>query len=310
MRTTSNLGLRVWDSPSDQFSPTDLAFNWDKVDSDYSRARPANQVENLSAVPSSGNFDGRLVYLTATDSGFPAKSLIRYNGSSWAAVGYEILAAVPSTSNFAGRLVLLSATASGFPAWTLIRYDGSSWAQAVKGVDISATVPVSNNYAGRIVVLSAAASGFAAWDVIRYDGSAWAKIGPQSIPPASELAYFTQVTDLTSTNTVSPGDTITTFGAATFENLKYYFHIVVPKVTLSVPGTITFLFQEATTTIGAPMTLQVPAGTVFENYTTLLPFTPTATAHTYNVKWFISTAGTATISVTGLAPAVFRIIKA
>lgn len=311
MRTTSNLGLRVWDSPSDQFSPTDLSFNWDKIDADYLRARPANQVENLSAVPASGNFDGRLVYLTATDSGFPAKTLIRYNGSSWQVVGpFEVSASLPTLSNYAGRLVLLSAAASGFSAWTLVRYDGTSWAQAVRGVDISATVPATNNYAGRVVVLSTTTGGFNAWDVIRYDGSSWAKIGPQAIPPSTEIAYSTIVADTTTTNTVSPGDTLLTFSAGTFENVKYYLHLSIPRLTLSVAGATNFLFRESTTAIGNPIQVTVTTGGAYKDFAAVIPFTPTAGAHTYNISWYIGTAGTATINTTGLAPAVFRIIKA
>ena len=311
IRTTSNLGLRVWDNPSDQFSPTDLAFNWDKLDSDYGRARPANQAETLSTVPSSGNFDGRLVYLTASDQGFPAKTLIRYNGSSWATVGpFEIQSSVPTLGNYAGRMVLLSAAASGFPAWSLIRYDGSAWGQAINGVDVSATVPASNNYAGRVVVLSTTTGGFNAWDMIRYDGSAWTKIGPQAIPPATELAYYSQPTDITTTNTASPGDGIQTFSAATFENVKYYFHIVIPKLTLSVAGNVNFLLRESTTIQGNPIQATVTTGGAYKDFTVLFPFTPTAGSHTYNVTWYISTAGTATINTTSLAPAIFRIIKA
>lgn len=313
MRTTSNLGLRIWNNVSDQFSPDDLAHNWDALDADYLRARPANQAEVLAAVPSSSNFDGRLVYLTASDSGFPSKTLIRYDGSSWRAVGpFEVLAAVPTLGNYAGRMVLLSGASGGFAAWTLIRYDGSTWAQPNRGVDISATVPVTNNYAGRLVVLSSADGGFNAWDVIRYNGSTWARIGPAPVPPSTELTYYSQTTDITTTNTASPGDLINTFSAATFENVKYYLHVTIPRVTLSVPGNVNFLLRDTSgpTIIGNPLSRAIGTGGAYTDFSVWFPFTPTAAAHTYDVRWYISTAGTATINTTSLAPAVFRIIKA
>lgn len=312
-RTTPNLGLTVWSDTNDQFDPTALAHNWDLIDADYSRGRPANSAEIVATVPVTSNFDGRLIYLTAADSGFPAKSLLRYNGASWAVIGYEILAAVPVSGNFAGRLVLLSASASGFAAWTLIRYDGSAWAQAVKGVDISATVPVTNNYAGRIVVLSGADSGFSAWDVIRFDGSAWAKIGPQPIPPSTRIVESIVTTDQTTTSVVDPGTTLFTFAAGTYENVQYYFHLTIPQVSHSVgSSTISFRLRDTSgpTNVGNIISFQTSTTANRRgNHSIFLPFTPTAGAHTYAVTWFSDTAGTVTLSTTGLAPAIFRIIK-
>jgi hypothetical protein len=311
-RTTPNLGLTVWSDPNDQFSTTQLAQNWDKLDADYIRGRPANSAELLSAVPVSGNFDGRLVYLTAADSGFAAKSLIRYNGSSWAVVGYETLSALPTSSNFAGRLVLLSASASGFPAWTLVRYDGSTWAQAVKGVDIAASVPLTNNYAGRVVVLSAADSGFSAWDVIRFDGSSWAKIGPQPIPPSTRIVETLITTDQTTTSTSDPGTTLFTFASGTYENVQYYFHMSIPQISHSVASsTISIRLRDSTpANVGNPTVLQTSATAGRRSsHNIFFPFSPTAGSHTYAVTWWSDTTGTVTLSSTGQAPAVFRIIK-
>lgn len=69
-------------------------------------------------MPSSSNFDGRLVYLTAADSGFSAKTIIRYNGSSWKAVGPapEVMAALPTVGNYQGRIIALTASSGGFAA--------------------------------------------------------------------------------------------------------------------------------------------------------------------------------------------------
>ena len=85
--------------------------------------------------------------LSAADSGFGAWSLIRYDGSAWRVVGYEILPAVPSASNFAGRLVILSSASGGFNAWDLIRYDGTAWS-IVGGLTSVNTGGGSNNIIG------------------------------------------------------------------------------------------------------------------------------------------------------------------
>lgn len=312
MRTTTNLGLVVWDSASDPFDSAQLAANWDAIDADYSRSRPTDRAEILAAVPNTGNFNGRLVYLSAADSGFAAGTLIRYHGAVWKPVGpFEVFASVPTLSNYAGRLVLLSAASSGFAAWTLIRYDGSSWATANYTFEILATVPVSGNFAGRTVILTTADGGYNAYDMIRYSGSAWARIGPQPVPPGTELAYSAQATDATTTNAVSPGDTLLTFSAATFENVKYYFEINVPNLRHSVDNaSITFRLEESTTLIGNAIQFDLYAnGRGVSNFARI-PFTPSAGAHTYNVKWYVSTAGTGTIKTTSLAPATFRIFKA
>jgi hypothetical protein len=269
------------------------------------------QAEVRTTVPTSGNFEGRLAYLSAADSGFAAGTLIKYVAGSYRPVaGVELLAAVPTLGNFAGRMVLLTAASGTFAQWSLIKYDGTAWTLANYTYELLSAVPVTANFAGRMVMLTAANGGFAAYDLIRYNGTTWAKIGPQPIPPATELTYFAQATDLTTTNTVSPGDVITTFGATTFEAVKYYAHIMIPRLTLSVAGNVDFLLQEATTTVGTILRKSIYTGGNYGEVNLLMPFTPTAASHTYNIKWYISTAGTATIQATGLAPAIFRIIKA
>lgn len=118
-------GLHVFDLTTDQYNHTQVAANWDLVDSLLGAA--ATSVQTLAAVPSTGNFAGRLVMLSAVNGGFPAWQLIRYDGSAWRAIGYEILPAVPSVGNFGGRIVMLSAANGGFNAWDMIRYDGAVW---------------------------------------------------------------------------------------------------------------------------------------------------------------------------------------
>lgn len=120
-------GLQVWDLDTDQFDHTMLSGNWDLIN-DLLGA-PASQVETLPALPTTGNFAGRVVMLSGSDGGFQPWTLVRYDGSSWRPVNQiEIQPTIPTSGNFAGRVVILSAASSGFPQWGIVRYDGSSWA--------------------------------------------------------------------------------------------------------------------------------------------------------------------------------------
>jgi len=112
-------------------------------------------VEIVSSLPSTGNVEGRLVYLTTDDK------LYRYTGSAWttaiAAVDIsgqivaaqiadaaintakfaagitpvEIVSVLPSSGNFAGRLAYLTTDSK------LYRHNGTSWITAVAAVDIT-----------------------------------------------------------------------------------------------------------------------------------------------------------------------------
>lgn len=132
MRTTTYAGLTVWDLTTDAFSHTQLATNWDTIDSylvgiDKTTKQPKNvsMVSSLPGTPASGD----MCMLTSAAGGFAAWTILRYDGSQWRPVGpLEILSAVPVSGNFAGRLVILSASSGGFDAWSVIRYDGSAWA--------------------------------------------------------------------------------------------------------------------------------------------------------------------------------------
>ena len=87
--------------------------------------------------------------LNSADSGFPAWTLIRYDGSAWRNAGsIEILPAVPTLSNYAGRVVILSADNGGFLAWDVIIYDGSAWngVGGFKGINTGA---LASNIQGR-----------------------------------------------------------------------------------------------------------------------------------------------------------------
>lgn len=119
-------GFYVWDLTTDSFSHSQLASNWDLVDTLLNASAQSLQV--AATVPSTGNFAGRLIMLSAADSGFAAWTLIRYDGSSWRAVGpLEILPSVPVAGNYPGRIVILSSASGGFAAWSVIGYDGTQW---------------------------------------------------------------------------------------------------------------------------------------------------------------------------------------
>ena len=152
MRTTDNLGLIVWDLSSDLFDHDELAFNWDTIDaalaamSDLNNIGP-DRIQIFSSIPSSGNFPGRLVMLSANTGGFMAWTLIRYDGSNWRTVGpFEIMPSLPTQNNWNGRTIMLSSEVTGippapqFPAWSMVRYDGSAWAL------IGGTTVINNYY--------------------------------------------------------------------------------------------------------------------------------------------------------------------
>ena len=143
---TSSKGLTIWDLTTDQFSHTALAANWSLIDGWLGKAQ---YIETLSAAPTTNNFAGRMVMLNTADSGFPAWTLIRYDGSAWKNAGaIEILPAVPTLSNYAGRIVVLSADNGGFLAWDVIIYDGSAW-NAVGGFKGVNTGTLATNIQGR-----------------------------------------------------------------------------------------------------------------------------------------------------------------
>lgn len=126
MARTTTKGLYVWDQTTDSFSHSQLAANWDLIDSLLSA--PTQAIQTLATIPVTGNFAGRMVMLSGADGGFPAWTAIRYDGSQWRSVGpLEILPAVPTLNNYPGRIVILSAASGSFQPWSMIGYDGTAW---------------------------------------------------------------------------------------------------------------------------------------------------------------------------------------
>jgi hypothetical protein len=144
MRTTSR-GFTVFDLSTDQYDHTKVASNWDLADSLLGQS--ANSVQTLPTLPTSGLFPGELVMLSAANSSFPAWTLLRYDGTSWHTVGYEIQPTVPVSNLYPGRLVLLSAASGAFTAWSLIRYDGTQW-DIIGGFQTVSTGTNPNNISG------------------------------------------------------------------------------------------------------------------------------------------------------------------
>jgi len=136
----------------------------------------------MGSLPTSGNYQGRIVTLTASDGGFQANDVVvNTNGAtSWKKVGGVGVGTSLPGSPIAGDLFLLTAAASGFPAWSLVTYTGSAWTRVERrGVEVGATLPASP-YAGQVFVLSGADGGFAAYDVVRFNGSTWGKVNGSS----------------------------------------------------------------------------------------------------------------------------------
>lgn len=130
MARITSKGLYVWDLTTDSFNHTQLAANWDLVDSylvGFDTTSKLPKRLNISTTVPVGGTAGDLVMLTTAVGGYQPYTLLRYDGTNYRPLGYEIVPAVPTSGNYAGRLVVLSAADSGFNAWDVIRYDGSAW---------------------------------------------------------------------------------------------------------------------------------------------------------------------------------------
>jgi hypothetical protein len=190
-RQTPNVDLTVWDSNSDEFNPTELADNWDKLDAALDTSGsffPADQVEIRSDLPVTGLFDGRLVYLTATASGFPAKTMVVYNGTIWKTVGpIEEFTSIPGAGNYVGRLIVLLSPDGGFSARDLlVNADGAdSWTK-VGGIARGNSLPSSPS-SGDVFLLTGPAGGFDAFTIVVYTGTAWTHVDKRGIETGTAL---------------------------------------------------------------------------------------------------------------------------
>jgi hypothetical protein len=132
MAFQTELGFYVWDRPEDQFEHDQLAANWVLLD-EILHQPPALPVLNHLPDPNNPNeaplvAAGRVFILSANVSGFVQWSLLRYDGSSWRAIGpMEIMPALPTENNYNGRIVILSASSGGFDAWSVVKYLNGNW---------------------------------------------------------------------------------------------------------------------------------------------------------------------------------------
>ena len=129
MRTTSR-GLTVWNNSSDSFNHTQLAANWDLIDSYWQGIDPTTQlpyrIRTASSLPA-GAAAGDLVMLTTNVGNFPAYSMARYDGSQWLPVGMASVQGTLPGAPTAGQIVILSSATSNFAAWSAVRWDGTKW---------------------------------------------------------------------------------------------------------------------------------------------------------------------------------------
>lgn len=119
--TTSNLGLTIWNSDNDFFDYSVLARNFTAIDAQFASTTVTNTkfrfAEDSATVPAGTQTNGRLVYLTAANSGFTANTLIQYRNGQWYEVGQpEVVSSAPASNNFIGRMVVFNATSGGFVA--------------------------------------------------------------------------------------------------------------------------------------------------------------------------------------------------
>lgn len=129
MRHTSK-GLTVWNNSSDNFDHTQLAANWDLIDSFWAGFDPSTQMPNristVAALPSSP-VAGQMCMLSVNVGNLPAYSLIRYDGTQWLAVGAVSIQGSLPASPVSGQIVVLSTATTNFPQWSMVRYNGTTW---------------------------------------------------------------------------------------------------------------------------------------------------------------------------------------
>ncbi|MBB3607354.1 phage tail protein [Rhizobium sp. BK602] len=112
-------------------------------------------VEIVSALPATGNVEGRTVYLTTDDK------LYRYTGSAWtAAVAAVDVSGTLVSSQIADGAITNSKLAA-------LAIDATKFASTIKPVEIVSTLPTSDNVEGRTVYLTTDDK------LYRYTGSAW-----------------------------------------------------------------------------------------------------------------------------------------
>lgn len=176
MRSTSK-GLTVWADSLDTFSHSQLAANWDLIDSYWvgfdSTTQKVKQVSGGSTLPVSPTA-GDLFMPTQNIGNIPAYALARYDGSNWLTVGVITIQSSLPASPFTGEVIVLSASTTEFAAWSVVRWDGSKWdhvgifgyvdtgagALNIKGAQIAGDVYVNTSSRGIVLVDRATGSKY------------------------------------------------------------------------------------------------------------------------------------------------------
>jgi microcystin-dependent protein len=210
-----NLKLTIWNAANDQFDWTLLANNFSIIDQQFAAAGtqtvsnvPIRFIETLSTVPSTGNTDGRLVYLTATNGGFSANTIIQYKTSttSWYEVGQpELVTQIPPSNHYLGRMIVFTASSGSFITGDVAvctNVSGGTYTKVNKGVGTYTSITnavAASPTAGTLAVLTAAdanlgAGGpYAANSLIVYN-SADGRFQPIAGIPAGAIQIYAGVT--------------------------------------------------------------------------------------------------------------------
>ena len=212
MSFTTNLNLKLWGT-NDPFSVTDLSNNFNLIDNQFTTGgvltTPVRFIEKLATIPVTSLSEGRLIYLTADNGGFKARSILRYNNSSgaWETIASpEMVSVVPTTGNYIGRTVLLSAANGGFNAFDIIvNTDGANaWSKVGTPVSSATIAGFTQNYAGKIGFLSAKDIPYEQYGVVMYTGSSWKVL---SDPPTFGTSDFGSLTPFDALRVVLAVDT-------------------------------------------------------------------------------------------------------
>ena len=167
-----NLNLTIWNAANDQFDWTLLANNFSIIDQQFAAAGtqtvsnvPIRFIESLSTVPSTGNTDGRLVYLTGASGGFSANTIIQYKTSttSWYEVGQpELVTQVPPSNHYLGRMIVFTASSGSFITGDVAvctNVSGGTYTKVNKGVGTYTSITnavAASPTSGALAVLTAA----------------------------------------------------------------------------------------------------------------------------------------------------------
>lgn len=195
MTRTTSQGFYVWENDEDLYDHTQLADNWDLLDSLISTG--STKVKTITSLPATSS-QGDIAITSVPVSGFAANTLIRSDGTNWKAVGpIEAASAVPTSNNYIGRLIFLTAADGGFAENNLIvNTDGSTtWKLVGTSPTYTSIASATNPYDGQIIVLtaydgSAYGGPYAKGTILVYDSATGRYVANVGVPAGSVQAYM------------------------------------------------------------------------------------------------------------------------